>query len=416
DVLVEGNRIVAVQPAIKAEAQVIDATNMIVLPGFTDTHHHFYQSALRNLIRNGLLTDYFRDIVNKATPLYRAEDAYDGVLAGALRSVSAGITHVTDLSQVSNSPQHSDAMIKAFKDSGVRAVHAYSRGYGPGAKFPGDLTRLQKQHFGSSDALVTLALGAGINKEQWLLARKHGLRIYTHVVGTLAAVAPAAVIKLGEEGLMGPDNVYIHFTNARDEHMKRVKETGGHISLSVPIEMTMRHGTPPIQQALDHGIMPSLSSDVETTMAADMFSQMRATFTLQRMLINERAIKEEKNLPKLLTAKDVVAMATIEGARCNGAEARTGSLTPGKDADIIMLRTDLTNVLPFNNAYGAIVTGMDTSNVDTVMVAGRVLKRNGRLTGVNLAALNKRLRASRDYIAQQAGWPTSVIDTTTPGR
>ncbi len=415
DVLVEGTKIAAVQPNITAAATVIDARDTIVMPGFADTHHHFYQSALRNVLGNGLLVDYFRDIVEKATPLYRVEDAYDGVLAGALRSLSSGITHVTDLSQVSNTPEHSDAMIKAFRDSGIRAVHAYSRGYGAGAKYPGDVERIQKQHFPSNDGLVTLALGAAINKDQWLLARKHGLRIFTHVVGSVGAVAPGNVIKLGDEGLMGADNVYIHFTNATDEQMKKVKDTGGHISLAIPIEMVMRHGTPPLQQSLDHGIRPSLSSDVETTMAADAFTQMRAAFTLQRMQINERAVKGEKDLPALLTAKDVIAMATIEGARTNGVESRTGSLTPGKDADIVMLRTNMTNVMPLNNAYSAIVTGMDTSNVDTVMVSGKILKARGRFIGVNTAALQRRITASRDYIIEKAGWPKSVIDTSMPG-
>jgi cytosine/adenosine deaminase-related metal-dependent hydrolase len=172
---------------------------------------------------------------------------------------------------------------------------------------------------------------------------------------------------------------------------------------------------PPLQLALDSGIRPSLSSDVETTMAADMFSQMRSAFTLQRAEVNERAIKGEKSLPPLLTAKDVLAMATIEGARTNGLEAKTGSLTPGKDADLILLRTDMTNVMPLNNAYGAIVTGMDTSNVDTVMVAGRILKQRGRLLGVDLAAHRKRIEASRDYLIGKLGWPKSVIDTSLSG-
>ena len=92
--------------------------------------------------------------------------------------------------------------------------------------------------------------------------------------------------------------------------MKAVKDTGGWLSLACPIEMTMRHGMPPIQLALDHGIRPSLSSDVETTMAADMFTQMRAAFTLQRALVNERAIKGEKDLPPLLNARDVIELAT----------------------------------------------------------------------------------------------------------
>ena len=142
DVLIEGSKIAAVRPNISADAAVIDASNTIVLPGFIDSHHHFYQSALRNVLPNGVLADYFRDISGAATSEYRVEDAYVGNLIGALRSIDAGITTVTDLSQVSNTPEHSDALIKGLKDSGIRAVYAYSRGSGPGAKYPGDAERI----------------------------------------------------------------------------------------------------------------------------------------------------------------------------------------------------------------------------------------------------------------------------------
>jgi cytosine/adenosine deaminase-related metal-dependent hydrolase len=415
DVLVDGGKIAAVRPDITAEATIIDASNRIVLPGFTDTHHHFYQSALRNILGNGLLEDYFRDIVAKATPLFRVEDAYEGVLSGALRSLTSGVTHVVDMSQVSNSPEHSDAMIKAFRDSGIRAVYAYARGYTAAAKFPDDVERIKKQHFASNDGLVSLAFTAAIDKNQWLLARRMGLRIYAHVVGLVPTVGPADVIKLGDEGLMGPDNVYVHFTGARPEYMKRIKDTGGSLSLAVPIEMTMRHGTPPIQQALDVGLTPSLSSDVETTMTSDMFSIMRAAFTLQRMQINDRALKGEKELPPVLLAKDIVRMATLEGARCNAAESRTGSLPPGTEADIVLLRTDMANVMPLNNAYGAIVTGMDTSNVDSVMVAGALRVHDGKLVGVDMAALQRRITASRDYVVEQAGWRKNKVDGVVTG-
>jgi 5-methylthioadenosine/S-adenosylhomocysteine deaminase len=415
DVLIEGSRIAAVRPDISADAAVIDAANTIVLPGFIDTHHHFYQGQLRNVLPNGVLADYFRDISGAATGLYRPEDAYIGNLAGAVRSIDAGITTITDLSQVSNTPEHSDALIKGLKESGIRAVYAYSRGSGPGAKYPGDAERIRREHFASADQLVTMALGTVIDKEQWLLARRLGLRIFTHVVGGVRGVGPDAVVALGDEGLMGADNVYIHFTNATDAQMRRVKETGGWLSIACPIEMTMRHGMPPIQQALDAGIRPSLSSDVETTMAADMFTQMRSAFTLQRALINERSIKGEKDLPPLLTARDLVELATLQGARADGLERKVGTLTPGKEADIVTLRTDTPNTLPFNSAYGAIVTAMDTSNVDTVMIAGKVLKRGGKLVGVDLASVARQAAASRDWLVDKLGWPRSVIGQTLSG-
>jgi len=415
DVLIENGKIAAVRPNISADAAVIDATNMIVLPGFIDTHHHFYQGQLRNVLPNGLLADYFRDISGAATNLYRPEDAYVGNLIGAVRSIDAGITTITDLSQVSNTPEHSDALIKGLKESGIRAIYAYSRGSGPAAKYPGDAERILKQHFASTDQLVTMALGTAIDKEQWLLARRLGLRIFTHVVGGNRGLGPEDVIKLGDEGLMRDDNVYIHFTNGTDAQMRRVKETGGWLSIACQIEMTMRHGMPPVQQALDAGIRPSMSSDVETTMAADMFPQMRSVFILQRALINERSIKGEKDLPPLLSSRDLVELATLEGARADGLERKVGSLTPGKDADIVLLRTDTPNTLPFNSAYGAIVTAMDTSNVDTVMIAGRVLKRGGKLVGVDLADLGRKAAASRDYLVDKLGWPRSVIGQTLSG-
>ena len=183
DVLIEGRKIAAIRPNIQAEAQTIDASRMIVVPGFIDTHHHFYQSALRNVLANGLLADYFRDISGAATNHYRAEDAYTGNYIGALRSIDAGVTTITDISQVSNTPEHSDALIKALKDSGIRALYAYSRGSGTGAKFPQDVERIAKQHFSSRDQLVTLAMGTAVNKDQWLAARSVGARIFTHIVG-----------------------------------------------------------------------------------------------------------------------------------------------------------------------------------------------------------------------------------------
>jgi 5-methylthioadenosine/S-adenosylhomocysteine deaminase len=415
DVLIEGRKIAAVQPNISAAATVIDASRTIVMPGFIDTHHHCYQSALRNVLANGLLSDYFRDISGAATEQYRPEDAHIGNLIGALRAIDAGITTITDLSQVSNTPAHSDALIKGLKDSGIRAVYGYSRGSGVAQKWPDDVERLQRQHFASTDQLVTLALNTGIDKDQWLTARKYGLRIFTHVVGANRGIGPDQVMKLGDAGLMGPDNVYIHFTNGTDAQVRQVKDTGGSLSIACPIEMVMRHGMPPIQQALDAGIRPSLSSDVETTMAADMFTQMRSVFTLQRALVNERAIKGEQELPALLTARDVIEFATFQGARANGLDAKIGTLTPGKEADIIMLRTDLPNTLPFNNAYGAIATAMDTSNVDTVFIGGRAMKRRGKLVGVDLARVQREAAASRDYLIGKLGWPRSVTDTSRAG-
>jgi len=420
DVLVEGKKIAAVgRNLAAANASVVDAAGTIVLPGFIDTHHHLYQALLRNIQGIGLLADYFRDIANgpkSATQFFRPQDAYVGGLSGALRSLDSGVTTVADVSQVNNSPEHSDELIRGFKQSGARIVAAYTAGAGPEVKWPQDFERILKRHYASSDQLVTPAFSGSLKREVLETGRKYGMRIWSHVVGAIPGSLPKDFEQLAAERVLRSDIVYIHFTGASLAQVKLVAETGGAISAAVPIEMTMRHGTPILQQCLDSGLTPSLSSDVETSMTADMFTMMRSCFLLQRMQINARALGGEKEPPKLLTARDVIAMATMQGARDCALDKKVGSLTPGKEADIVMLRADAIDAFPLNNAYGAIVTGMDTSNVDTVMVAGKIVKRRGKLVGVDLARLRRQAAQSRDYIVGKMGWPRSVIDTSLPGR
>ena len=400
DVLIEGSRIVDVKRQIDGgRALTIDAANMIVMPGFVDTHRHMWQGALRNILPNGLLSDYQRDITGAARAVFRPEDARIGDLVTALGALNAGVTTVLDWSHVGNSPNHTDAAIQGLGQAGIRAVYAFGPGSGPAVKHPDDIRRLRKQHFASNDSLLTLALAGGLDEASWKVARDVGARISVHVNGSLSVPQSA----------MGPDVTYIHCTQLDADAWKRIVATRGHVSIACPIEMEMGHGVPPVQEALDHGIRPSLSVDVETQMPGDMFSQMRAVFTLQRMLALQRARAAGGQEPKLLTAKDVIEFATIAGARANGLESKIGTLTPGKEADVILLRRDLINVLPFNNAYGAIVQAMDTSNVDTVIVAGNVKKRGGRLVGVDLEKIREAAESSRDYIVSKAGWNKSVL-------
>jgi len=137
-------------------------------------------------------------------------------------------------------------------------------------------------------------------------------------------------------------------------------------------------------------------------MTADMFTQMRSTITLQRMIANEKALRGE-DYPKLLSAMDVIRFATIEGARGLKLEHKTGSLTPGKDADIILLDATALNVAPLNHVPGAVVTLMERSNVSTVFCAGQVKKWQGSLIGHDIAKLRRELEASRDYLFEKAG-------------
>ncbi len=410
DVLIEDGRIREVRPNIAVSddtVAVVDALNRIVLPGFIDSHHHFYQGILRNILTNGLLNpDYNRDVSNTLTAAYRPSDVYAGVLVTALGMIDAGTTTAVDTSQVSHTPEHSDAGIRALQESGLRAVYAYSRGAGPGTKYPQDIARLQEGTFSSSNQLLTLALGGTLDAKIFAVAREAGVPIVSHGV---SGNTERALVELGRMGLLQPGDEYIHCNHLSGIAWRLIRDTGGHVSLAPPIEMAMGHGMPAIQDAIDHGVRPSLSSDVDVTMAQDPFTIMRSTFTLQRLMVLQRIRNGDLKPPALLTCREVLEFATIEGARCALLDRKVGTLTPGKEADIVMLRADRLNVWPLNNAPGDVVNLMNPSNVENVFIAGKIKKWRGNLVGVDAARIVRLAQEARDGVLRRADFKLNLL-------
>ena len=443
DVLVEGKRIVAVGRSLHAGgAAEIDARGRIVMPGFVDTHHHLFETALRSFLADGILINdgsntrsanptYFEYILLKFAPVYRPQDVYINELFGSLSQLDAGVTTVHDISQIHHSPQHSDAAIQGVMESRRRGVFGYFESAGaailgtnPGNKYPDDAVRIKKQWFSSSDQLMTMVMGGELYlpayERAWKIGRDLGLQVAAHVLSPFG-IRPTfdllAQGKGGDSGALGlgPDNLFVHMTGMSDLGWKRVKEVGAQVSLAVPIEMNMRHGMPPILKALSLGIEPSLSTDVECTLTADFFTQMRATMNVQRALVNQMVLEQGSlspptqyptpaaGTPDLLTTRDVLRYATMNGAKGLRLDHKIGSLTPGKEADIIILDASAINVAPLNSVPGAVVSLMERSNVETVIVAGKVRKWKGRLLDTNLARLRTQLEDSRDYLFSAAG-------------
>jgi len=415
DILVENGRIMEIAANIDApDAAVVDAAGKVVMPGFIDTHHHQFETALRSQLAHGILvndgrpvnaTNYYETILQKFSMVYRPEDVYINELFGGISQLDAGVTTVMDVSQIHHSPEHSDAAIEGLRDAGRRGVFGYFEGWGDHAKYPDDASRIKEQWFSSDDQLLTMVMGGEIYlpgyENAWKVGRELGLPIALHVVGTFGM--QPAFDELGAKGMFGEDNIFIHMTGMSDDGWKYAADAGAHVSLAVPIEMHMRHGTPPIQKAIDLGMGISLSSDVECTMTADMFTQMRSLITLQRMFVNEAALAGEQDYPELMQCLDAIRHATIEGAKGLKLDAVTGSLTPGKAADIVLLDATAINVAPLNNVPGAVVTLMERTNVDTVMVAGKVKKWKGQLLDFDVERLRGELEASRDYLFEAAG-------------
>jgi 5-methylthioadenosine/S-adenosylhomocysteine deaminase len=422
DVLVEGSKISAVRPDINVpNAEVIDASNAIVMPGFIDTHRHMWQGFLRNVLPDGSLEDYRDTIQRTFGAKFAPEDAYIADLLSALGAIDTGVTTILDWSHIQNTPEHTDACVKALAESGARAVFGYGNAQNAtgrfweetSSKYPDDIARLRKQYFSTDDQLLTLALAAPSAAPEMILkafntARDVGARITIHV-GVGAFGRSALLEKLNDAKGLRSDTTYIHCCTLNETEWKLIADTGGTISIAGYVEMLMGHGNPPVQKALDHGIRPSLSVDVETSVPNDFFQQMRTVFSLQKNEVWARRLAGDKNPPNFLKVRDVLEFATIEGARANGLERKVGSLTPGKEADIILLRTDRLNVMPMNNAVGAVVTSMGPQNVDTVLIGGKVMKRNGQLLGVDFDRVTRLGNEARERALANTGRPRSRV-------
>jgi cytosine/adenosine deaminase-related metal-dependent hydrolase len=465
DVLVEGKKILAVGPNLGGGgAAVIDAGGRIVMPGFIDTHHHQFETVLRSFLADGVLINdksntpsgsitYYEYILLKFAPVYRPQDVYINELFGGLSQLDDGVTTVHDVSQIHHTPQHSDAAIQALFDTGRRAAFGYFEGAGegvvvntPGYAYPQDAIRIKNQFFSSSDQLVNMIMGGEVYlgpatlEKSWTIGRQLGLQIAAHILSPFGIRPTLDLLAQNKAGSnndigIGPDNLFIHMTGMSDLGWQGVKDKGAQVSLAVPIEMNMRHGMPPILKMQSLGLEPSLSVDVEVTLTADFFTQMRSMMNMQRVLVNQMILDQgfppnpvDWGLPPAaaanpwptapfspapaaapLTTRDVLRYATMNGAKALGLADKVGSLTPGKEADVIILDATRINVAPLNQVPGAVVSLMDRTNVETVIVAGKVRKWKGRLLDVDLPKLRHQLEASRDFVFAKAGIPQDLF-------
>src|SRR3989442_7656722 len=315
DVLVQGKKILAVGPNLKVDAAaVIDARGRIVMPGFIDTHHHQFETALRSFLANGILINdgsgspsanptYYEYILLTFTPGYLPEDVYISELFGGLAQLDDGVTTVHDVSQIHHSPKHSDAAIQALFDTGRRAAFGYFESAGaailgtnPGNKYPDDAVRIKKQWFSSKDQLVSMIMGGEVYlpayEKAWTIGRQLGLQVAAHILSPFSIRPTLDLLAQGHGGDsgtlgLGPDNLFIHMTGMSDLGWQAVKDHGVQVSVAFAIEMNMRHGMPPIIKMQSLGLEPSLSSDVEVTMTPDFFTQIRSAMTMQRMAVNQ---------------------------------------------------------------------------------------------------------------------------------
>ncbi len=418
DILIEGGKITAVGENLEAEgAAIIDASNMIAMPGMVDTHRHSWEGQLRRINPNAeTLEDYCNATHYSFAKYYRPADMYIGNLLTALGCIDAGITTVIDNSHNSRSAAHSDAAVEALLDAGIRAVHASGApvsGDWDRANWPSNLERLQKKYFKNSESsLVSLAAMAQLEPELWAEARRLGLPIITEFFGGEMA---AALEGLHQQGLLGPDNIFNHCTSLPDVGWEILREAGVRVNVCPRSDAHygIEDGMFALQSALRHGIRPGLSVDNETSYSGDMFMEMRVAFYLQRVMgMHQNKCCGSAHSPVTLQAQNLLKAATLDGATCAGLQEKIGSLTLGKQADLILIRTDDINLYPSGNAFGTVVHAAERSNIDTVMIGGRIVKRDGKVLGVDSERLRAAIDESRQHLFAAAGYVPDIFAET----
>lgn len=390
DVLIEDGRIAQIAPDLPADgAEVIDATDRIVLPGFVDTHRHCWQTVLRGTAVDVDLGAYLGLVLGGYAPRFRPEDVEVSTLVGALECLDSGITTVQDHSHIQYSPEHTEAGISALRTAGIRAVFGYGYPvFDAAARRLAEVRRVRTERLAADDELVTMALApAGpsyapieVVEEDWRLADELGLRIAVHVGSGPVAERPIAALR--DRGLLAAGTLYVHGNSLPDDELALIAESGGAVAIAPAVEAQMGHGAPMTGRLRAASVLTGLGADVVTTVPGDMFSLMRAALLSGQLGDGPRA-----------TAADVLRMATLDGAAALGMSDRIGSLRVGKQADVVLLRTDTVSMAGAeHNPVAAVVAAAHPGDVDTVLVAGRPVKRDGLLVH---PGLDRTLAAAR---------------------
>lgn len=445
DVLIEGERIVAVKPRIEADdATVIEAEGMIVLPGLVQAHIHMWQTALRALGGDWAGSDYYAFFHATIAPRYTPEDTFIGTLVGALHQIDAGTTTIFEWCHNNATPAHTDAAVDALFESGVRAIFGHGTvkprpkpGDKPFSEIPhpiGEIKRLRTGRFASDDGLVSLAMAIlgpdystiEVCRHDFRAARDFGLMSSAHVWGRPNRLVKGGYRTIAAEGLLGPDHNIVHGNYIEDDELKVIVDAGASATSTAAIELRNHVREPLSGRVWKLGGKPSIGVDSEVSASGDMFGVMRAAIQMQRIFDNQRTVEAiernvdsqaaefaRKNLQVIGTGgsmiekvsirtREVLEWATIGNARALQLDHKIGSLTPGKQADIILVRTDSLNMLSTRDPVQALVYFAQNHDVDTVMVAGRLLKANGRLTYRELDRRKRELLESAATLAGEA--------------
>jgi 5-methylthioadenosine/S-adenosylhomocysteine deaminase len=413
DVLVTDGVITAVGPDLTpatANAELIDAAGRLVIPGLVDTHRHVWQGAIGGYTPQMTGAGYGPAVLTGISLRHSPDDVYAGTLWGALQALDAGITTIADWAHNDQSPAHADADLRGLRDSGIRGYFLYG-GPGPATSdpnppHPADARRMRDEYF-AADRYGRLRMGMALrgpsftsaerNAVDFAFAHDLGLPISVHVgmAGTSGAVSG-----LRRDGLLGADVNYVHGNMLTDREFDLIAESGGTLTITPSTDMLMQFGTfPATGSALSRGIVSGFGIDTICSAGTDLFSEMRLALAAERSRANAPALARGEQVPAVeLHQRDMLRLATIDGARVWHLEDEIGTLTPGKQADIAIIDMRSPHLDGFGDPVAVMVLGAGPADVETVIVGGDVVKRDGVLVGDHVEQARKLMHATRHHL------------------
>lgn len=425
DILVEDGRITALG-AVKApaDAEIVDANGAIAMPGFVDCHRHVWQTQLRTTAGDWSLFDYLARMRLLYSSFYSPDDVYLGNYVGALEAINAGITTVVDHCHILNSPEHTTEAVRGLSDAGIRAIFCYGLFSNPQSHVPfvvetdqswrhADARRLREGPLVCDDGRILFGLAPNepeavsddVLAADVRLARDLGAHaISCHVAMGTYDRGRQVVSRLHAAGLLDARLLFVHGASLTDAEFELIANSGAAICSTPETELQMGMGDPIAFKARAAGARAALGIDIVSNYSGEMFTQMRMMIQSARARANA-ALGSRGLAPRALTipAREVLRLATLGGAESLHLESRIGTLEPGKQADLILVRTDTLAMTPATDAVAAVIFNASAADVDSVMVAGRWLKRGGDLVGVNWPQTRDRLQQSAERVIKAAG-------------
>ena len=420
DVLVTGDRVAAVGRglAVPEGTAVIDGGGGILMPGMVDTHRHMWQTAMRGYGADWTLTQYFVWYYLQWGKVFRPQDIYAGNLLAALEAVEAGVTTTVDWSHGLQTVEHAEAAADALGAVPARFVLAYGNiqagpwEWAASPEFRGFVgRRFGGGDFSGGDSLLGFQMAFDVTgdpgfpeRAAFEVARELGAPVTTHA-GVWGATNDDGIRLMHENGFMTASTVYVHAATLTRDSYHRIAATGGSASVSTESEQSAGQGYPPTWRLREHGIPVSLSMDTSVWWSGDLFSAMRATLGADRSREHLEAHARQETITHAhLRAEDVVGWATRGGAAALGLDAVTGSIEPGRKADLVLIKNDASPVMfPVLNPYGHVAFQAQRGDVHTVVVNGRVVKFDHKLVDVDLAKARRAIDETTEYLRSELG-------------